>query len=223
MKTLFVSLAVLALAATSFAFDYSNNFESPVGAEWSTSAVQSFNGTTVLGQFGNNTVTLTLTGLNAGYAVTAGFDLYIRDSWDGNQTGVGPDRFTFTLDGNTDLDTTFSNVSGYNQSFPDSYLAGSYAAQTGADNKDLAHGGTLPNGYYGNSLYIFGGANHAAFTEVASSSTLVLTWAGSNLQGVGDEGWDIDNVWVHQDAVPEPATLSILGFGVLLAARRRKG
>ncbi|MBS1708253.1 MAG: PEP-CTERM sorting domain-containing protein [Armatimonadetes bacterium] len=218
MKKLILPIVATALSAASFG-SYFNDFESPIGAEWSTSTTSSFNGTTILGRFSNDTATLTLNGFNAGDMVTVGFHAYILDSWDGNVGGVGPDRFTFKIDGVNKLDTTFSNVNGYDQSYPDPYLGGSHPRYTGADDTDA---GGLPGGFYGNSLYIFGGANNGSFNAVATGSSMTFTWMGSNLQGVGDESWGLDNVWVRTESVPEPATMTVLALGGLLAARRRK-
>ncbi|MBX3112397.1 MAG: PEP-CTERM sorting domain-containing protein [Fimbriimonadaceae bacterium] len=219
MKKWILPVAALALCSQSLAVNYFNDFESAVGAEWSNTTTSSFNGTTILGRFSNDTVTLTLNGLTAGEVVNVGFHAYILDSWDGNQSGVGPDRYTFKIDGADKLDTTFSNVNGYMQSYPDPYLGGSHARYTGADDTDQ---GTLPAGYYGNSLYIFGGANNPSFTGVATGSSMTFTWVGSNLQGVGDESWGLDNVWVKTESVPEPATMTVLALGGLAALRRRK-
>ncbi len=215
--------AVTLLTGASFAFDYSENFESPIGSEWSSVTTSIFNGSTVLGRFGNDTATLTLNGLNTGDIVTLGFDLFILDSWDGN-TGPGPDVFNVKIDGTDVLNTTFTNVAGYNQSYPNLTSAGNFARQTGADNVDAAAGGTLPNGFYGNSLYKFGGGLNPNFTAIATSSTMTFSFSGVGLQGIGDESWAIDNVNVSAAPVPEPGTMLLLaaGAGGMLAARRRK-
>jgi hypothetical protein len=215
--------AVTLLTGASFAFDYSNDFENPVGSEWSSATTSIFNGSTVLGRFSNDTATLTLNGLNTGDIVTLGFDLFILDSWDGN-TGPGPDVFNVKIDGTDVLNTTFTNVAGYIQSYPNLTSAGSFARQTGADDVDAAAGGTLPNGFYGNSLYKFGGSLNPSFTAVATGSTMTFSFTGSGLQGVGDESWAIDNVNVSAAPVPEPATMLLIaaGAGGLMAARRRK-
>lgn len=219
MKTIFAAATILAISSQAAALNYTNDFESTIGAEWNVATSSSFNSTTILGRFDNATAQLTLSGFNIGDSITLKFDFYALDSWDGNQGGVGPDRFQVKIDGVDKLDSTFANVSGYNQSYPSAYLAGSFAAQTGATDVDAAHGGTLPNGYYGNSLYSFGVGSNAAMTAIATSSTVVFTWTGSNLQGVGDESWGIDNVSVN--AVPEPGTLVMLAFGALALMRRR--
>lgn len=71
---------------------YRNDFDAGVGLEWSNpSTAETPSGRGFLGRFGNDTVTLRLTDLPAHTEVTVAFDLYIIQSWDGSQEGVGPD------------------------------------------------------------------------------------------------------------------------------------
>ncbi len=218
-KTLF-ALGSLIAATQAHAFVYFNDFESPVGGEWSTTSTATFGTTNVLGRFSNDSVQLTLTGLTIGDTATAKFDFYALDSWDG---AAGPDRFTFSIDGVTKLDSTFSNVSFNNQNYPDVFGGGTYSHQTGSDDRDLSHGGSLPDGYYGNTVYKFGGpGSNAAFTAVATSSTMVLNFTASGLQGISDESWAIDNVSVSTNSVPEPASLIAIGLGLTALVRRKR-
>jgi hypothetical protein len=139
------------------------------------------------------------------------------DSWGGRAgNNQGNDTFIFAMDSNVMLDTTFSNVNGSNQDYPNARGLGNFAPQTGALNVDKNHGGTLDNGYYSNSLYRF------TFSSLATSDTMVLSFITQNLQSISDESWGLDNVYVETGAVPEPATLAVLGLGAASIIRRRK-
>src|SRR5574337_608688 len=64
---------------------YRNGFEGAVGPEWSNASVDTTpSGRRFLGQFGNDTVTLTLACLPAHRQVILSFDLYVIRSWVGN-------------------------------------------------------------------------------------------------------------------------------------------
>lgn len=220
-KTLLVALGSLLVISHANAYTYFNDFESPVGSEFNVTGTTTFNGSTVLGRLGNGSVQLTLTGLSVGETATIKFDFFALDSWDGSANN---DRVIFDVDGVTKLDSTFSNVSFNPQNYPDPYGGGTYTHQTGSDDRDLSHGGTLPNGYFGNSVYRFGGGGgNSAFTAVATSSTMVFTWTASGLQDINDESWALDNVSVEQpNAVPEPASMAALAVGAVALLRRRR-
>lgn len=51
---------------------------------------------------------------------------------------------------------------------------------------------------------------------------MVLSFITQNLQSISDESWGLDNVYVETGAVPEPATLAVLGLGAAAIIRRRK-
>lgn len=226
MKVLY-ALAALALATaagtTAEASIYSTDFESPVGTEWShTNRETSPSGRTFLGQFDNQTVSLCLSGLSPHSALTVSFELFIIQSWDGNNS-PGPDVWDLSVDGGPNLlHTTFSNHPGVpaydEQSYPDAHGVGMHPAQTGA-----AEVGTL--GYSlvgaatsGDSVY------KLSFTFAHSASDLNLLFSASGLQGIGDEGWGIDNVQVNANAIPEPSSLAIicgLALAVGFAGRRK--
>ncbi|MEI6882033.1 MAG: SprB repeat-containing protein, partial [Bacteroidota bacterium] len=97
---------------------YSNNFNTALGTGWSfpatnpvtaTPAIKSWNGGSVLGNMGAQQAILNLTNIPSHDFITVDFDLYIHDSWDGNNTSSGPDVFNMIVNGDTSIHTTFSN------------------------------------------------------------------------------------------------------------------
>jgi hypothetical protein len=188
-----------------------------------------------LGRFGGNeSSTLSLTGLTAGQRYIVGFDLFIGRSWDGNSTNFGPDRWTLALEGGEFLvNTSFLNLvegvnsglSVYSQDYSDSTPvaaspnSGTHAPFTGAD---VAYIGNASDVYNRYSIYYFShGAGNPVLSFTASSSTANLIFAGQGLQEPGDEFWSIDNVQV---TVPEPGSLALLSMGLmpLVGAQMRR-
>lgn len=219
MKRILFTSCVAVVSATS-ALAYFNDFEGVVGGEWSdtTTDVTPVGSRTFLGQFDNDTVTLTLNTV-AGNSYELCFDLFVIRSWDGNNASVGPDHFKLDIDGtNVLMDTTFSNLdeggnSSYNQSYSAANPNGDFAPYTDADEVD-----TLGYTFYGDSVYSFGGSTNAAFNFIATGSITQINFTGYGLQGGTDESWGIDNVKV----VPEPASMTILGLGALAALKRKR-
>ena len=120
--------------------------------------------------------------------VRVSFDLFVIESWDGDDIYYGPDIWDLrTGDGLVLLHTTFSNtaISGHAQNYPDAYPGIEHPAQTGA-----AAVNSLGYGVYGDALY------ELTFTFPHSADTLVLDFSGSGLQDLSDESWGLDNVRV---------------------------
>lgn len=172
--------------------------------------------------FANNAVTLTLTGLPTFDGFTLSFDLYVINSWDGNEFSFGPDIFLASAKwGGSSvplIHTTFSNWADYNQSYTDN-LFGDHPYTTGA-----AATATLGYTYgtVGDATYSLGsGWGFGPVTD----GTLVITFAGLGLQGLYDESWGIDNVKIDVSTpVPEPEgyALFLAGLGLLgIVVRRR--
>jgi hypothetical protein len=159
-----------------------------------------------LGQFNNDTVTLQLSNLPTHRSISISFDLYILNSWDGNQVSwpeafkaigpevktsiVGPDIWQLTLDGNLLLRTTFSNwdLLGFRQAYPGAYPGGDYPARSGAvANNTLG---------YIQAQYPLDSTYHLTFSVDHTDPGLDLEFNAQGLQLAGDEGWGIDNVAV---------------------------
>jgi gliding motility-associated-like protein len=163
-------------------FTYIQDFEVAPGIEWNTSSMMSINSTTVLGNFDNESVTLSLNALPVHDSITVEFDLYILDSWDGNSTLDGPDFFTLRTDGIDMMHTTFSNVPQYDQSYPQDYST-SNLFQTGA---------LIVNSVPSFALY------KISKTIAHVNANAVIDFIGGpgleNIGLPGNESWAIDNV-----------------------------
>src|SRR5262249_50462473 len=160
----------------------------------------------------DETVTLTLRGLEPHTFVTVSFDLYVLKSWDGNNQTYGPDRWAVRVQGGpTLLDSTFSNnpKTGADLSQQNYPLANS-RQQTGA-----ASVNTLGYTFYGDSIYRF------SFNFPHAGDTLVLNFSSSLFEGKGtdDESWGIDNVRVSTNSdAPIAASAADPSIGIAAQA-----
>ncbi len=173
---------------------YSSDFSAPAPdlVNWSDKSLStSPGGTKFLGEFTNDTVTLSLKSnadpIHLHDQLRISFDLYILKSWDGNSS---PDRWQLIVDGQTIVDTTFSNVNG-RQAFPQSYPDGNNAPRTGA-----VASNTLGYSYFGDAIY------HFDLIVPHSANTATIQFKGLNLQSASDESWGLNNVRVL--APPKP-------------------
>lgn len=208
---------------------YEHDFQSAVGAEWS-HAVRTdaptpypFSARTFLGEFGNQTVSLTLSGMSAYSSLVLDFDLYLIRSWDGSSAGTavdyGNDAFKVTLgNGVVLLDETFSNGNPAGQSYGplalNTYHTG--AAETYSLGY-VFHDGIQQTSQVMDSVY------HLNFAFANTSDLLTVNFTGYGLQGLDDESWGLDNVRVS--AVPEANSATLLGLGLFTLVwhmRRRK-
>src|SRR5688572_10858426 len=122
---LVLTLAALALPAPARAeVVYSNDFEGTVGPEWSRTNTERtpVGDRGFLGQFGAETVTLSLNNLPPHSQLTVSFDLFLLRSWDGSgEDEFGPDTWSLAVDGGPRLIHTSFSFPGYTtswQSFP---------------------------------------------------------------------------------------------------------
>lgn len=231
---------------------YLNNFQGTVGSEWSESSVASapnpdYGGTRLfLGEFGNETVSLSLGGLPAHGLTTVSFSLYLIRSWDGNDTEVvngdplGPDTWSLGVAGGpTLLSATFSSGNPAGQSYHGQFSlpgtqpscsayaswtgpAGSYAPLSGA-NECYSLGYTFSSPDVTNEA--MDSVYNLSFTFAHNASDLVLNFSAAGLQGLTDESWGLDNVQVAVAPVPVPPAVWLFGSGLLGLigfARRKK-
>ncbi|MBI4641049.1 MAG: Ig-like domain-containing protein, partial [Candidatus Tectomicrobia bacterium] len=197
---------------------YTNDFQTSVGSGWSSTGGGTTISTTPAGRrflgrdptfgFDNETVSLTLGGLPTHTDVTVTFDLFIIQSWDGNGSHCcGPDIWNLSVGGGPTLLNTTFNIVGTDQAFPGMYPGASNPARTGA-----VENNTLGYGFYGDSVY------HLSFTFPHSATPLILNFSGSNLQGISDESWGIDNVTIDLAGTPVGTTGTPLSTTFTLSA-----
>jgi hypothetical protein len=180
---------------------YSNNFETTVGSEWSvTRAEVTPNGNRrFLGQFGNDTVSLSLANLPQHSQVRVAFDVYVIRTWDGNGPAAeyGPDIFEARVDnGPTLTRTTFTVHSYLRQAYPSEYPTGDNPPRSGTiENNSL---GYSFNGTPLSSVY------RIEKTVAHTGGALKLNFSASGLEALDNESWGLDNVVVSVDCPPPP-------------------
>ena len=183
---------------------YTNDFENASNplTEWSSQQVdRTPSGRGFLGQFLNQTVSLSLDDLPAHSEIVISFDLYLIESWDGNATypvpgqgnvPAGPDVWDLSVEGGPNLiHTTFANVidqsGATDQAYPDEFPGGHHPSRTGATESN-----TLGYGAYGDTVYSL----RFEFPDV--SDAVKFLFSASGLQTLpGDENWGLDNVQVQ--------------------------
>ena len=184
---------------------YNNDFEGVVGSEWSHSStdITPVGDRRFLGQFGNDTVSLSLLDLPAHDSVHVTFELFVILSWDGNHIDFGPDIWDLTVgNGPTLLHTTFSNIDvtpgPFPQAYPDGFPGSDNPPHTGASEIDTL-GYTFGGTHHGDSVY------ELSFSFPHAESSITLDFSASGLAGgLSDESWGLDNVTVSLIGVPPP-------------------
>lgn len=202
---------------------YFNDFEGGAGSEWSANntSVTPVGARRFLGEFANQTTTLSLGSLPIHNSLTLEFDLFVIRTWDGNNSDAGgqngPDVYkTSVVGGATLLDTTFSNVyyfPNFNQSYPNSTGMGNFAPMTGAEETNSL-GYIEPGGNPADAVY------HFSFSFAHSASSVQLAFTSLQTESIANESWGLDNVRVT--AVPEPASLLVLSALTASVLRRRR-
>ena len=182
---------------------YQNNFEvaSNVGSEWQPAsfATTPKGARRFLGRFANEGTTLSLANLPTHSAVTVSFDLLVIQSWDGSNTGFGPDLWEWSVGGErTLLRATFSNSNdgSLRQSYPDCYPYILNPGGTGAAERNTL-GFPIVQNYSGGTDSVYRMTN----TFAHSGGRLLLRFGAGGLESEVNESWGLDNVVV---AVSQP-------------------
>lgn len=198
---------------------YQNNFETPGGLEaWSnqTTSVTPLGNRSFLGEFSNETVTLTVTDLPQHDSLRVQFSLYLIRTWDGN-TWPGPDRWGMNVDSQSVVDTTFTVSEPGNwrtQSYPMPFMEGNFPQRTGANEYNSL--GYTWKGVPVDAVWEFD------FTVEHIEDMAEISFWASGLQPIHDESWGMDNFVVSVSSVPAPGILALSsGLGLLMARRRR--
>lgn len=196
----------------------SNDFQNAVGAAWTFPAIsppneptiQDYNGDSVLGFLTNQQAIYSQSGLAPHQYVKVEFDLYLHDTWDGNDAFTGVDTWKMDIDGNNIVNTTFSNFGYRTQAFPDNSPS-VHPNFTGAVSASLPArcnlGGGAPTSKYRISKIV---------PHNSSSISIVLEAMG--LEEVCNESWSIDNFELSLGTGSAPASAATWNGGSVTGA-----
>jgi virginiamycin B lyase len=180
------------------AFRYFNDFSLGADEYWSEDTTSNpFGGLIYLGPFDNDRVILTFEDLPPHDRAWICFDLYVLGPWDGSHVVdpegggnppevIGPDLWSFYLDEERLLVTSFSNRDDLTQAYPGFYPQEENPAQASAN----AIGNFGPVAGSSDARY------HLCYVREHTADQLAATFYGLNLNVLEAEGWALDNVEV---------------------------
>ena len=179
---------------------YNNDFESGNLSNIVNGVISQYNGSAVLGQYNNGFFTLSVNNLPKHDLITISFDLYIHDTWDGDEPAPnGPDIWEMLIDGNAYVNATFSNdpcpadALCSPQSYPFDYPNFYNNPKTGAYRTDLPGVCLMQNVIGWTTQY------KIVKTITHSNSTVTLQCLDKLVQTNSpnpkcDESWSVDNI-----------------------------
>jgi subtilase family serine protease/methionine-rich copper-binding protein CopC/type 1 glutamine amidotransferase len=167
-------------------YSYFADFQSGVGAEWSTNVTDNSSATFTrfLGRFNHSSATLTLPTV-PGRAYALEFDLMIIDSWDGGAS----DYLNVDVAGSQVFHHTFNQFGG----------AQTYPGTPAVSGQNYGWSG------WNDSIY-----RRISIPFVASSTSTAIRFYDSGLQELSDESWGLDNVRVREQDIG--LTGRVLGY-----------
>lgn len=182
---------------------YNNDFESGDLTGIENGILTTFNYSKVIGNYNNSGFELHLDDLPEHELVDITFDLYIHDSWEGNQQFQdnlnGPDSWQLLVNDKTYINTTFSNVECTPgnicspQSYPADYPNNNSNPKAGSSRTDLPGFCSQTENGNGSTLYQI----HKSISH--SDKILTLKCLDKLIQkGASDpkcdESWSVDNI-----------------------------
>jgi virginiamycin B lyase len=180
------------------AFRYFNDFSLGADEYWSDDTTANpYDDLKYLGVFDNDWVTLTFEDLPPHDRVWVCFDLYVLGPWDGSHVVdpegggnppevIGPDLWSFYLDEERLLVTSFSNREALSQAFPGFYPQDENPAQFRAS--EIGNFSPDPEGP--DARY------RLCYLREHTADRVTASFYGLNLNALEAEGWGLDNVEV---------------------------
>lgn len=165
---------------------YFNDFETEAGTGWSNTTISTApnGGEKFLGRFNNQTVSFNTDNIPPHTQITVEFDLYILDSWDADEV------WNLTIDGISLINTSFSAFN--NQAYPDNLPASNPPRSGAAQVREFGWGS------WDDAVY------HISRTILHTDSSLILSFSGSNMEGVDNESFGLDNFLITYSDQPIP-------------------
>lgn len=216
------TLVALAAGTCLANITYREDFQHGAGPEWSHRLVDAapFHGQRILGQFGNQTVRLSIPEVREGDLVRLEFDFCAIRTWDGGSIGgaSGADLFSTGVGGGPILLSETFSVGDLDSRQRMSYGTGA----GGVANR--SRWGAIANDSLGYPWKhrVLDATWRFSFEFLAPVDGLELWFAASGLQEMNDESWGLDNVKVDTVSVPSHGSVALLGAGTIIMCRRRR-